>query len=122
MSKPSNVTPLQVIANQSAVKLAEAQFRLANLFTAYGFVPERADFDRVAAFLDNPYRAFPQPTDAIKTSLDRTIGTIAEARAILAAFAAQGTEPTLTADQLFTTAQANVTGNRVNAMAYSATA
>lgn len=120
MSKPSNVTPLQTIANQSAVKLAEAQFRLANLFTPYQFVPTRADFDRVAEFLDDPYKAFPQPTDAIKTSLDRTIGTIAEARAILSAFKAQGTEPTLSADQLFTTAQANVAGNRANAMAYSA--
>lgn len=120
MSKPSNVAPLQAIANASAIKLAEAQYRLANLFTPYQFNPARVDFDRVAEFLDDPYRAFPQPTDAIRTSLDRTIGTIAEARAILAAFAAQGTEPTLTADQLFITAQANVTGNRANVAAYSA--
>jgi hypothetical protein len=118
----TQVSPLQTIVNQSAVKAAEAQYRLALLFTPYGFTPERQDFDRMDAFLDDPYRAFPQPTEAVKTSLERTVGNLQESRAILQAFAAQGTEPTLDAEQLFATARANVVGNRMNTAAYQASA
>ena len=100
---------LQTLVNAQAIRAAEAQFRIAVLFTPYGFQPEKVDFDRVEAFLDDPYRAFPQPTESIRTSLDRTVGNLVEARAILAAVAALGVEPTLDADQLFTTAKANVT-------------
>lgn len=109
---------LQPLVNAQAIRLAEAQYRLATLFTPYAFQPERVDYDRVAAFLDNPDRAFPQPTDGIRTSLDRIEATIAEARGILAALAAQ-CEPDLSEDQLFVTAQANVAGNRTNTVAYN---
>lgn len=122
MSKATPVNPLQALVNAQAVRKAEAQYRMAVLFTPYGFQPERVDFDRMEAFMDNPERAFPNPTDAVKTSLDRTLGNLMEAKAVLDAFAAQGTEPTLTADQLFTTAMANVSGNRMNTAAYQAAA
>ena len=105
----STNNPLQTLANAQALRQAEAKYRLAVLFTPYGFQPERADFDRMDAFLDDPYRAFPAPTESIKASLDRTVGNLSESTALLGAFAAQGIEPTLTADQLFATAKANVT-------------
>ena len=105
----STANPLQTLVNSAAIRIAEAQYRLANLFTPYQWNPERADFDRVAVFLDNPDRAFPAPTDGIKNSLDRIKTTLGEQRLILQAFSAQGIEPTLTADQLFATAKANVT-------------
>ena len=105
----STNNPLQTLVNSAAIRVAEAQYRLANLFTPYQWNPERADFDRVAVFLDNPDRAFPAPTDGIKNSLDRIKATLGEQRLILHAFSAQGIEPTLTADQLFATAKANVT-------------
>lgn len=108
MSK-TTVSPLQTLANAQAIRVAEAKFRMATLFTPYGFQPERPDFDRMDAFLDNPQRAFPNPTVSIQASLDRTLGNLAEGKALLDAFAAQGIEPTLDADQLFTTAKANVT-------------
>lgn len=106
MSK--TVSPLQTLVNTSALKGAEAQYRLARLFTPYGFEPEQVDFDRVGAFLDDPRKAFPQPTEAVSTALSRIEAQLIESRALLGAFAAQGIEPTLTADQLFTTAKANV--------------
>jgi len=118
----TQANPLQTLVNAQAVRKAEAQYRLAVLFTPYGFQPERADFDRMEAFIDNPYRAFPNPTDNVKASLDRTVGNLTEAKAVLDAFSAQGVEPTLTADQLFTTAMANVSGNRMNTAAYQAAA
>ena len=111
--------PLQTLVNAQAIKLAEAQYRLANIFTPYGFQPERVDYDRVAQFLDNPDAAFPQPSEGIKNSLGRIKTEMAEARGILAALAAQ-CEPDLTEDQLFVTAQANVTGSRMNTAAYQA--
>ena len=114
----STNNPLQTLVNSAAIRVAEAQYRLANLFTPYQWNPERADFDRVAAFLDNPDRAFPAPTDGIKNSLDRIKTTHGEQRLILQAFSAQGVEPNLTPDQLFVTAQANVAGNRMNTAAY----
>lgn len=105
----STDNPLQQLANAQAIAQAEAKFRMAQLFTPYGFVPERQDFDRMNDFLDNPYRAFPAPTDAIKASLDRTVARLREATLMLQALGAQGVNPTLTDDQLFTTAKANVT-------------
>lgn len=114
----TQANPLQTLVNGAAIRVAEAQYRLANLFTPYQWNPERADFDRVAVFLDNPDRAFPAPSDGIKNSLDRIKATLAEQRLILQAFSAQGVEPSLTADQLFVTAQANVAGNRMNTAAY----
>lgn len=119
MSKTQAVNPLQLIVNSAAVKVAEAQYRLANIFTPYGYNPARPDFDRVAEFLDDPHRAFPMPTDGIKSSLDRITQSLNEQRAILGAFKAQGTEPTLDAEQLFLTAQANVAGNRMNTATYN---
>ena len=113
MSKTQAVNPLQLIVNSAAVKVAEAQYRLANLYTPYSWNPQRVDFDRVAVFLADVHEPFPQPSEAIKLSLDRIAGALAEQLAILNAFKAQGTEPTLDADTLFATAQANVAGNRV---------
>lgn len=111
--------PLQTLVNAQAIKLAEAQYRPANIFTPYGFQPERVDFERVAAFMDDPDRAFPQPTDGIRNSLSRIKTEMSEARGIIAALAAQ-CEPNLTPDQLFETAKANVSGNRMNTAAYQA--
>jgi hypothetical protein len=124
MSKPNvtTVNPLQTVVNQAAIRVAEAQYRLANLFTPYQWNPERVDFDRVEVFLDDPYRAFPQPTDGIKSSLDRITQTLAGQRPLLDALKSQGVEPNLSADQLFITAQANVSGNRANTAAYEAAA
>lgn len=109
MSKAPEMTPLQKLANQQAIIRAENQFRLARLFTPYGFEPERVDYDRVAAFLDKPRTPFPQPTEALNSSLTRIESNLAGANALLDAFKQQGIEPTLDADQLFTTAKANVT-------------
>lgn len=111
--------PLQTLVNAQAIKLAEAQYRLANIFTPYGFQPERVDFERVAAFMDDPDRAFPQPSEGIRNSLGRIKAEVSEARGILAALAAQ-CEPNLTHGQLFETARANVAGNRMNTAAWYA--
>ena len=108
MSK-ATVNPLQQLANQQAIIRAENQYRLTRLFTPYQFEPERVDYDRVGAFLDKPRTPFPQPTEALNTSLSRIETNLASANALLEAFKAQGIEPTLDADQLFTTAKANVT-------------
>lgn len=121
MSK-STVSPLQTLVNAQAVRKAEAKFRMAVLFTPYGFNPERVDYDRMEAFMDNPQRAFPNPTEAVQTSLNRTLGNLTEANAMLQAFAAQDIKPTLTDDQLFTTAHANVAGNRMNTSSYNSVA
>ena len=109
---------LQKIVNAQAIRRAEQQYRLAQLFTPFGFEAERQDFDRVAAFLDTPRRAFPQPTDGIASSLSRIEATLRETNALLEAFEAQGLTPQLTDDQLFVTAKANVTGQRANTAAY----
>ena len=108
MSKAPEVSPLQKLANQQALLRAENQYRLARLFTPYGFEPERVDFDRVAAFLDKPRTPFPQPTEALNSSLSRIETNLTSANALLDAFKAQGIEPTLDADQLFMSAKANV--------------
>lgn len=113
MSKAQAPNPLQVIVNNAAVKVAENQYRLANLFTPFSFNPERVDFDRVSAFLGDVHAAFPQPSEAIVMSLDRISKALAEQIAILAAFKAQGTEPTLSVDELFSAAHANVAGGRI---------
>lgn len=113
MSKVQAPNPLQLIVNNAAVKVAENQYRLANLFTPYSFNPERVDFDRVSSFLGNVHAPFPMPSEAIKLSLDRIAGALAEQLAILGAFKAQGTEPTLSSDELFEAAYNNVAGNRM---------
>lgn len=108
MTKTATPNPLAQIANNAATKLAEAQYRLARLFTPYNFEPERADFDRVAAFMDNPRRPFSTITEGLDLALQRVERGITEHSAMLQALVAQGIEPTLSADQLFATAQANV--------------
>lgn len=100
--------PLQTLANTSALKRAAAQYRLARLFTPYGFEPERVDYDRVAAFIDKPRTPFVQPTAPMDAALARIESELTEANALLGAFAAQGIEPTLDSEQLFTSARANV--------------
>ena len=107
MSK-TTTNPLQILVNTNAIKKAEAQYRLARLFTPFNFEPERVDFDRVTAFIDDVYVAFPNPTEAIRSSLDRVQAQLNEATAILAAFEAQGVTPTLDEEQLFITARNNV--------------
>lgn len=109
MATEKPVSPLQTLANSTAIKRAEQQYRLATLFTPFGFTPERVDYDRVAVFLDNPRQAFPQPSEGLNNSLARIEIALAETAALLGAFEAQGITPSLTADQLFTTAKANVT-------------
>lgn len=115
MSKAQAPNPLQAIVNDAAVKIAENQYRLANLFTPYSFNPERVDFDRVQVFLGNVHEPFMAPSEAIKMSLDRIASQMATQQAILAAFKAQGTEPTLSGDELFDAAMNNVAGNRLRA-------
>ena len=109
---------LQKIVNAQAIRRAEQQYRLAQLFTPFGFEAERQDYDRVAAFLDNPRRAFPQPTDGIASSQNRIEASLRETQALLEAFEAQGLAPQMDADKLFITAKANVTGQRANTAAY----
>jgi hypothetical protein len=104
----ATVSPLQILVNSSAIKQAENQYRLARIFTPYGFEPERVDYDRVSAFVNDIAQAFPQPTDSMRNVLDRIESGLAESSAILNAFAGQDVLPTLTADQLFMTARANV--------------
>ena len=110
MTKP--VSPLQQLVNAQAIKRAEAQFRFARLFTPYMFEPERVDFDRVAPLLSTPSKAFPAPTENLKAALAKIDTQLVEADLLLNAFEAQGVTPTLDADQLFTTAKANVTQPR----------
>lgn len=100
--------PLQQLINTQAIKAAEAQYRLARLYTPFGFEPERPDYDRMADFLDDPYRPFQAATPNMRASLDKTVATLTEARGLIAALSAQGVEPTLTADQLYATARANL--------------
>lgn len=108
MSKTAN-NPLQVLVNAEAIKKAEAQYRLARLFTPFNFEPERVDFDRVAAFIGNVNRGFPQPTEAMAAALARVDAALNSSTAILAAFEAQGVTPTLDPEQLYETARLNVT-------------
>lgn len=104
----TTVNPLQTLANAQAIKVAEGQYRLARLFTPYGFEPEKVDFDRVHAFMDDIHRPFPQPTDSIRNALDRIKADLTQSKAMLDAFVSQGINPTLDADQLYMTARANV--------------
>lgn len=109
MSKQNTVTdPIQLLVNTHALKKAEAQYRLARLFTPYGYEPERIDFDRVAEFIGDTARAFPQPTEAMATAIARVDADLSAAAAILTAFEAQSVTPTLTEEQLFMSARANV--------------
>lgn len=108
MSKTTN-NPLQILVNAEAIKKAEAQYRLARLFTPFNFEPERVDFDRVAAFIGDTGRAFPQPTEAMAAALARVDAVLNSSTAILAAFEGQGVTPSLDAEQLYETARLNVT-------------
>lgn len=107
MSK-STTTALQQIVNSAAIKLAEQQYRLARYYTPFNFEPEQVDYERVAAFMDDVHRPFPEASPKLQASLETLQAYINEHRAVLSAFEAQGTEPTLTAEQLFITAAANV--------------
>lgn len=110
MSKQNVTTdPLQILVNAEAIKKAEAQYRLARLFTPFNYEPERVDFDRVAAFIGDTARAFPQPTESMANALARIDTALNSSTAILQAFEAQGTTPTLDAEQLYETARLNVT-------------
>ncbi|WP_075881474.1 hypothetical protein [Vreelandella massiliensis] len=110
MTKPTTAqkNPLVQVANNAAIQLAEAQFRLARFFTPYSYDPKRIDYDRVAEFLDDVFVAFPQPTANLKPRLDDLQAQIAQHRQTLAALKDAGAEPDLTDEQLFITAQANV--------------
>ena len=79
----ANSNALQVLVNTHATKRAEAQYRMARLFTPYMFEPEQVDFNRVSAFVNDVSAAFPQPTDSINRSLERIQNDMAEANAIL---------------------------------------
>lgn len=120
MSKPTELTPLQKLVNTNAIRRAEQQYRLATLFTPFGFQPEQIDFERVAVFLADPERAFPNPSEGISNALVRIKAQLVEASAVIEAFAAQNVHPTLTDAQVYQTALANVTGNRMNTAAYAA--
>jgi len=99
---------IQTIVNSAAIKHAESQYRLARYFTPFNFEPERIDFDRVACFTGNVMEAFPDATGNLQAALERTQEQLNEAGAVLQVFEEQGTEPTLSEDELFQTASANV--------------
>lgn len=107
MTKATN-NPLNQVANTTAIQLAEAQYRLARYFTPYNFDPERVDYDRVAEFLDDVKRPFPGASPNLLPRLDDLQGQINQHRQTLKALADAGAEATLTDEQLFTTAKANV--------------
>lgn len=108
MTKSTQSNPLAVVANQSAIALAEAQYRLARYFCPFGFAVERVDYERVAAFMDDISVAFPQPSPNFAPRLTELQAQIDQHREALAALKAAGAEPTLDADQLYQTASANV--------------
>ena len=105
MTKPN---PLVNVANSAAIQLAEAQYRLARFFTPFNFDPEQVDYDRVAAFMDDVNRAFPQPSPNLPPRLEDLSRQIATHRSTIDALSDAGAAPDLTAEQLFTTAKANV--------------
>ena len=100
--------PLVHVANQAAIRLAEAQYRLARYFCPYGFTPEKIDFDRVTEFLDDVTKAFPQPSANLAQRLEELSHQIATERTTIDALRDAGAEPDLTDEQLFVTAKANV--------------
>lgn len=105
----TTANPLVAVANQAAIQLAEAQYRLARFFTPYNFDPQRVDFDRVAEFMDDVFVAFPQPSQNLGPRLEELNQQVATHRKTIDALKDAGAAPDLTVDQLFTTAQANVT-------------
>ena len=109
MTKQTTANPLQQVANSTAIQLAEAQYRLARYWTPMNYDPERVDFDRVAVFMDNVKQAFPAATPNLLPRLDDIQGQINQHRESLDALKGAGAEPSLTDDQLFATAKANVT-------------
>lgn len=109
MTKASaNANPLNQVANTTAIQLAEAQYRLARYFTPYNFDPERIDYDRVGGFMDDVKRAFPGASPNLLPRLDDLQSQINQHRQTLVALTNAGAEATLTDEQLFATAKANV--------------
>lgn len=104
----TTTNPLVHVANQAAIKLAEAQFRLARYFTPMNFEPQRVDFDRVAEFMDDVFTAFPAPSANLGTRLEELNRQIATERTTIDALKDAGAAPDLTDEQLFATAKANV--------------
>lgn len=104
----TTTNPLVHVANQAAIQLAEAQFRLARYWTPFGREPEKIDFDRVAEFMDDVFVAFPQPSPNLTPRLHELQSAIATHRTTIDALKDAGAEPDLTPEQLFITAQANV--------------
>lgn len=100
--------PLSKVANSTAIQLAEGQYRLARYFTPFNFDPERIDYDRVAVFLDDVYKAFPNPSPNMAQRLADLQSQIASHREALDALKQADANPTLDEDQLYTTARANV--------------
>lgn len=105
----TTTNPLNKVANNAAIQLAESQYRLARYFTPYNFDPERVDFDRVAGFLDDVYQAFPSPTANMAPRLAELQAQITSHRETLVALADADAAPTLDEEQLYMTAKANVT-------------
>ena len=99
---------IQNIVNQAAIRNAEAQYRLARYWTPFGFEPEPIDFLRVVSFTADVMEAFPEATGNLQAALKRTQRALDESQAVLEVFKEQGTEPTLSEEQLFITAGANV--------------
>jgi hypothetical protein len=104
----ATTTPLVHVANQAAIQLAEAQYKLARYWTPYGFEPQRVDFDRVAEFIADVTVAFPQPSPNLVPRLEELNRQITTHRTTIDALRDAGAEPDLTDEQLFTTAKANV--------------
>lgn len=104
----TTTNPLVTVANQAAIQLAEAQYRLARFFTPFNFDPQRVDFDRVAEFMDDVFVAFPQPSPNLGPRLEELNRSIATHRTTIDALKDAGAAPDLTDEQLFITAQANV--------------
>ncbi len=105
----TTTNPLVHVANQAAIQLAEAQYRLARYWTPYGREPEQVDFDRVAEFMDDVFVAFPAPSANLGPRLEELNRQIATERTTINALRDAGAEPDLTDEQLFLTAKANVT-------------
>ncbi len=104
----TTTNPLVHVANQAAIQLAEAQYRLARYFTPMNFEPQRVDFDRVAEFMDDVFTAFPAPSANLGPRLEELNRQITTHHTTIDALRDAGAEPDLTDEQLFTTAKANV--------------
>jgi len=99
---------IQNIVNQAAIRNAESQYRLARYWTPFGFEPEPIDFLRVASFTADVMKAFPEATGNLQIGLERVQKELNESKSVLEVFIEQGTKTTLSEEQLFITAGANV--------------